>query len=179
MKKLLITSFLALLFSASTIAGMPSITFEGKKITLEDTRASLIKKLGKPKSGNNTYSYWAKPNYSISATYSNYGLESFSVDQMRTTPTTNFIQVHDTKFYLGKTTLKSVVTQLKHGCFDLLDTRFNSNYSFIVRDGAEGEINVGLKTEYTNNSKSASLNKPIHGIALSYDELDTSEGCNY
>lgn len=71
------------------------------------------------------------------------------------------------------------MAQLKRGCFDVLDTKFNSNYSFIVRDGAEGEINVGLTAEYVNNSKTASLNKPIHGIVLSYDELDTSEGCNY
>ena len=46
MKKLIITSLLTSLFTTSAFAGLPSITFEGKKITVEDTRASLIKKLG-------------------------------------------------------------------------------------------------------------------------------------
>lgn len=179
MKKLIITSLLTSAFSASTLAGMPSFTFEGKKITVEDTRASLIKKLGKPTNGNSTYSNWDKANYSISAEYDQYGLKRFSIDQLHTTPTTNIIQVNGTKFYLGKDSLKSAVSKLKQGCFDILDTKFNSNYSFIVRDGAEGEINVGLKAEYVNQSKAASLNKPIYGIVFSYDELDANEGCNY
>lgn len=177
MKKLMITPLLAI--STFATAGMPSLTFEGKKITVEDTRASLIKKLGKPTSGDVSYSHWEKPNYSISASYDQYGLQNFGISQLRTTPTTNIIQVNGAKIYLGKDSLKSAVAKLKKGCFDLLDTKFNSNYSFIVRDGAEGEINVGLTAEYVNNSKTASLNKPIHGIVLSYDELDTSEGCNY
>lgn len=177
MKKLMITPLLAI--STFATAGMPSLTFEGKKITVEDTRASLIKKLGKPTSGDVSYSYWEKPNYSISASYDQYGLQNFGISQLRTTPTTNIIQVNGAKIYLGKDSLKSAVAKLKKGCFDLLDTKFNSNYSFIVRDGAEGEINVGLTAEYVNNSKTASLNKPIHGIVFSYDELDESEGCNY
>lgn len=177
MKKLIITSLLTSLFTTSAFAGLPSITFEGKKITVEDTRASLIKKLGKPTDGNNTYSHWEKSNYSISASYSQYGLKNFSIDQLRTTPTANLIVVGDTKLYLGQDSLKSAVAKLKHGCFDLVDTKFDSTYSFIVRDGAEGEINVGLKAEYVNNSKAASLNKPIYGVVFSYDELDASEGC--
>ena len=177
MKKLMITPLLAI--STFATAGMPSRTFEGKKITVEDTRASLIKKLGKPTSGDVSYSHWEKPNYSISASYDQYGLQNFGISQLRTTPTTNIIQVNGAKIYLGKDSLKSAVAKLKKGCFDLLDTKFNSNYSFIVHDGAEGEINVGLTAEYVNNSKTASLNKPIHGIVFSYDELDESEGCNY
>lgn len=173
----MITPLLAI--STFATAGMPSLTFEGKKITVEDTRASLIKKLGKPTSGDVSYSHWEKPNYSISASYDQYGLQNFGISQLRTTPTTNIIQVNGAKIYLGKDSLKSAVAKLKKGCFDLLDTKFNSNYSFIVRDGAEGEINVGLTAEYVNNSKTASLNKPIHGIVFSYDELDESEGCNY
>ena len=179
MKKLIITSLLTSVFSASALAGMPSLTFEGKKITVEDTRASLIKKLGKPTDGNNTYSYWNKSNYSISASYDQYGLKHFSIDQLRTTPSVNIIQVNGTKFYLGKDSLKSAVAKLKQGCFNLLNTKFNSDYSFIVRDGAEGEINVELKAEYVNQNKSASLNKPIYGVVFSYDELDSSDGCNY
>lgn len=177
MKKLMITPLLVI--STFATADMPSITFEGKKITVEDNRASLIKKLGKPTSGDVSYSHWEKPNYSISASYDQYGLQNFGISQLRTTPTTNIIQVNGAKIYLGKDSLKSAVAKLKKGCFDLLDTKFNSNYSFIVRDGAEGEINVGLTAEYVNNSKTASLNKPIHGVVFSYDELDESEGCNY
>lgn len=72
------------------------------------------------------------------ASYDQYGLKNFGISQLRTTPSINFIQVR-TKFYLGKNTLKSVVAQLKRGCFDVLDTKFNSNYSFIVRDSLEGK----------------------------------------
>lgn len=179
MKKLIITSLSTSLFAASAFAGMPSITFEGKKITVEDTRSSLIKKLGKPTNGNSTYSYWKKSNYSISASYEQYGLRYFSIDQLRAAPTANIIQVNETKFRLGKDSLKSVVAKLKQGCFNLDDTRSNSTYSFIVRDGAEGEINVGLKAEYVNNNKATFLNQPIYGVVFSYDELHASEGCNY
>lgn len=65
MKKLLCVALLAV--STLTIASEPVITFAGKQITPKDNRTTLIAKLGKPTSGNTTYSYWEKPNYSISA----------------------------------------------------------------------------------------------------------------
>ena len=57
MKKIVI----AALFTACTtsvFAEHAVVSFAGKKVTVEDTRASLIKKLGKPQYGDNSYSQW-------------------------------------------------------------------------------------------------------------------------
>lgn len=174
MKKMMIAALVLPVFAH---AGLPSVTFEGKKITVEDTRATLIKKLGKPADGTKDYSHWQKSNYAISASYDQYGLRTFEINQLRPAPGNNAIVVNGKTFYLGKDSLKTAVGKLRQGCFDVMDAKFSSTYSFIVRDGAEGEINVGLKTEYVNNSKTASLNQPIQGVVFSYDELDASEGC--
>lgn len=174
MKKMIIVALLASC-TTSAFADLPKIMFEGKSIEPTDNRSSLIKKLGKPSAGNQTYSYWQnKSNYSISAGYGPHGLKDFGIAQINSKPANVYLKVNGQTITLGKDTINSAVKKLKYGCFDILDTQFNQNYSFSVP--SEG-LNVVMNAEYTGK-KSSSAQKPIFGIGFNYSEPDQSEGCN-
>ena len=67
------TILLASLFviTTSAFADHAVVSFAGKKVTVEDTRASLIKKLGKPESGGTNYGTWTINGLSIFNTCAN------------------------------------------------------------------------------------------------------------
>ena len=177
MKKLLCVALLAV--STLTIASEPVITFAGKQITPKDNRATLIAKLGKPTSGNTTYSYWEKPNYSISASYGQRGLSKFGISQMNNKPSTTSIKTRGQIITIGKDTLKTAEKKLGKGCFNILDTQYNKKYSFFITDGLNEEIFVKFDSEYVKNSKIASMNRPVFAIDWDYEHMDMSEGCNH
>ena len=177
MKKLLCVTLLAV--STLTIASEPVITFAGKQITHKDNRATLIAKLGKPTSGNTTYSYWEKPNYSISASYGQRGLSKFGISQMNNKPSTTSIKTRGQIITIGKDTLKTAEKKLGKGCFNILDTQYNKKYSFFITDGLNEEIFVKFDSEYVKNSKIASMNRPVFAIDWDYEHMDMSEGCNH
>lgn len=174
MKKIMITT---LLFTSTfAVASEPIITYAGKQITPRDTRATLIAKLGKPESGDASYSYWSKPNYSISASYEKTGLSKFGLSQMNNKPSTTSIKFQGKTITIGKDTLKTAENKLGNGCFDLLDTQYNQSYSFIVYGDS---FNIKLDSEYVKKGKVASMNRPVFAISWDDTYIDTSHGCNY
>ena len=138
MKKFIIAA-LVTVCTTSVFADFPKIIFEGKTIEPTDTRTSLIKKFGKPASGDNTYSHWDKPNFSMSASYDQYGVKEFGIAQLKSVPSNVQLKVNGQTITLGKDTINSAVKKFKYGCFDILDTKFNSNYSFSIAAGEEGD----------------------------------------
>ena len=175
MKKMMMFALIASCTSTA-FADLPQIIFEGKSIDPTDNRTSLIKKLGKPSAGDQSYSYWGyKPNYSISASYGTRGLKEFGIAQLKSKPVNVQLNLKGQSITLGKDTINSAVKKLKYGCFDILDTQFNQNYSFSV---AANGLNVVMDAPYTGN-KSSSANKPILGIKFNSNTPDQSEGCNY
>ncbi|AXQ21257.1 hypothetical protein BEN71_03750 [Acinetobacter wuhouensis] len=177
MKKLLCVALLAV--STLTIASEPVITFAGKQITPKDNQTTLIAKLGKPTSGNTTYSYWEKPNYSISASYGQRGLSKFGISQMNNKPSTTSIKTRGQTITIGKDTLKTAIGKLKEGCFDILDTQYNSTYSFRVMDGSLHNLNVQMSSEYVKKNKATSMNRPVFSLGWDEEYSTPSEGCNY
>ena len=177
MKKLLCVALLAV--STLTIASEPVITFAGKQITPKDNRTTLIAKLGKPTSGNTTYSYWSKPNYSISASYGQRGLSKFGISQLNNKPSTTFIKTRGQTITIGKDTLKTAEKKLGKGCFNILDTQYNQNYSFFITDGVNGEVFVKFDSEYVKKNKAASMNRPVFSLGWDEEYSTPSEGCNH
>lgn len=179
MKKLIIAALLTACTTAAFANDLPSIIFEGKVISPTDTRASLTKKLGKPKTGNQTYSHWEKSNYSMSASYSKDGLEDFGISQLKTTPANVQLKVNGQTITMGKDTINTAIKKLKYGCFDIVDTQFNNNYSFIASSGFYDDYRIVMDAEYVGGSKSKSANQPIFGFKMTTEAVDASEGCNY
>ncbi|MDH2018889.1 hypothetical protein N5J44_06180 [Acinetobacter ursingii] len=176
MKKIILLTLLTCCSTA--FAEPPQIIFKGKSIVPTDNRASLIKKLGQPSSGDQTYSYWDQPNYSISASYNQQGLKEFGLAQMNSVPTNVQLKAKGQTITLGKDTINTAVKKFKHGCFDVLDTKFNKHYTFFSPVGEGSNIYVVMTAEYTGK-KSSSANKPIFGLTFTSEQPEASEGCNY
>ena len=177
MKKIIVTTLLAI--STFATAGEPIITFAGKQITPQDTRATLIAKLGKPESGDASYSYWSKPNYSISASYGQQGVSKFGLSQLNNNPSTTSIKTRGITITIGKDTMKTTIHKFKEGCSDILDTQYNHMYTFRVMDGRYHNLNVQMSSEYVKKSKAASMNRPIFSVGWDEEYSTPSEGCNY
>jgi hypothetical protein len=175
--KLSKTILLASLFviTTSAFADHAVVSFAGKKVTVEDTRASLIKKLGKPAYGDNKYSSWTINGLSIYANYSPYGLKSFGINQDKPTPVT--VNIDGKIITLGKDSLASTVSKLKHGCYGSMFGRQASTYQFAVSSGAEGEYQVIFETISDGNNEKEIRKEPITGVSLDYDEFDANGGC--
>ena len=102
-------------------------------------------------------------------------MKEFGIAQLKSKPVNVQLNLKGQSITLGKDTINSAVKKLKYGCFDILDTQFNQNYSFSV---AANGLNVVMDAPYTGN-KSSSANKPILGIKFNSNTPDQSEGCNY
>ncbi|MDN5476613.1 hypothetical protein [Acinetobacter guillouiae] len=177
MKKIMIATLL--LTSTFAVASEPIITYAGKQITPRDTRSTLIAKLGKPTNGDSSYSYWEKPNYSISASYGKTGLSEFGLSQMNNKPSTTSIKVRGKNITIGKDTLKTAENKLGKGCFDLVDTQFNQAYTFYIISGVKEDLYIKFDAEYVKKSKNASMNRPVFSIKWNYEHTFPSQGCNY
>lgn len=169
MKHLIIASILALTATV-TSASLPTIVFENKKYTLNDTFQSLNKKLGKPSDLGQHDVEWDKPNYIITAHFDeDIGLSELNITQKSKTPTTNYILVNGKTFYLGKDTLNKVASTLDYGCFNSLPMVKNDQYHFTTASGAEGEINVSMGSTHSKSQpRDTALDKPITVIELNY-----------
>ena len=81
----------------------------GKKITITDTRKTLIQKFGKPKTDSDLYSNWEFPNnISITANYDHGALANLGASSLNSNITTNYVQVSGEKIYLNKDIVKSL-----------------------------------------------------------------------
>ena len=178
MKHFIITSILTLTATIAS-AGLPTIVFENKKYTLNDTFQSLNKKLGKPSDLGRHHAEWDKPNYIITARFDDQiGLSEFNITQKSKTPTTNYILVEGKTFYLGKDTLNKVASTLDYGCFNSLPMVKNDQYHFTTASGAEGEMNVSMGSTHSKSQpRDTALSKPITVLDLNYglDDVLTSE----
>jgi hypothetical protein len=168
MKKIVI----ATLFTACTtsvFAEHAVVSFAGKKVTVEDTRASLIKKLGKPQYGDNSYSQWTVNGLSIYANYNQYGVNNFSVSQLKPTPVT--VNVDGKVITLGKDSLRSTAAKIKSGCYDYTDGKQGSSYSYAVLSGAEGEYQVIFNITDDDFDLKTKVKRPINEVHISYDAI--------
>ncbi len=174
MKKLIIA---ALLTVSSTVAFADHaiVTINGKKITVEDTQSSLIKKLGKPTSGSKAYNNWTVNGLSIYAGYSPYGLNELNIVQLK--PNSVKVTLDGKSITLGKDSIRSTSTKIKQGCYNLDEGRQGNTYSYITRAGAEGEYEVAFDTESDASDLKTITNQPITGLRIGYDGFDANKGC--
>ena len=168
MKKLIIAISLTAC-ATSAFADHAVISFAGKKVTVEDTRNSLIKKLGKPQYGDKDYSQWTVNGLSIYANYTQYGLNSFSVSQLKPTPVT--VNVDGKVITLGKDSLRSIAAKIKSGCYDYTDGKQGSSYSYAVLSGAEGEYQVIFNITDDDFDLKTKVKRPINEVRISYDAI--------
>ena len=174
MKKLIIA---ALLTASSTVAFADHaiVTINGKKITVEDTQSSLIKKLGKPISGSEKYSNWVINKLYIYAEYSPYGLNELNIIKLNTETVT--VNLDGKTITLGKDSIRSAASKVKPGCYNLDEGKAGSIYSYITRSGAEGEYDVAFDTESDASDLKTITNQPITGLRIGYDGFDANKGC--
>ena len=116
MKKHIITILIAT-FTTSLFAA-DHMLINGKKVTMNDTRSTLIQKFGQPESGTAQFSNWTIGNLSLYANYQKQGLAQFSVNQLSTSPSKHLINIDGKTVYLGKDTIKTATSKFTHACFN-------------------------------------------------------------
>ena len=168
MKKFIVAA-LVTVCTTSAFANHAVVSFAGKKVTVEDTRASLIKKLGKPQYGDNSYSQWTVNGLSIYANYNQYRVNNFSVSQLKPTPIT--VNVDGKVITLGKDSLRSIAAKIKSGCYDYTDGKQGSSYSYAVLSGAEGEYQVIFNITDDDFDLKTKVKRPINEVRISYDAI--------
>ena len=173
MKKLIIAALLSV--STMAFADHAIVSINGKKITVEDTQSSLIKKLGKPSSGSKVYSNWMVNGLSIYAGYSPYGLNELNIVKLNTGSVT--VNLDGKTITLGKDSIRSAASKVKPGCYNLDEGKAGSIYSYITRSGAEGEYDVAFDTESDTSNLKTITNQPITGLRIGYDGFDANKGC--
>lgn len=174
MKKIVIAVIL-IACATPAFADHAVVSFAGKKVTVEDTRASLIKKLGKPEYGDNKSSQWTINGLSIYANYSPYGLNEFNITQLKSTPVV--VSVDGKTITLGKDSIRSAVSKIKSGCYNLDEGKQGSTYSYIIHAGAEGEYQVAFETTDDDFNLKSKIKNPINGVRFSYTNIDANKGC--
>ena len=174
MKKLIITALLTA-FSTVTFADHAIVTINGKKITVQDTQSSLINKLGKPISGSEKYSNWVINKLYIYAEYSPYGLNELNIIKLNTETVT--VNLDGKTITLGKDSIRSAASKVKHGCYNLDEGEVGSVYSYIIRSGAEGEYDVAFDTESDATDLKTITNQPITGLRIGYEGFNANKGC--
>lgn len=174
MRKLIITALLTL-SPAMVFADHAIVTINGKKITVEDTQSSLIKKLGKPTSGSKAYNNWMVNGLSIYASYSPYGLNEFSAIKLEKTPVT--VNVDGKVIILGKDSIRSTSAKIKPGCFNIVESSKASTYSYITRAGVEGEYDVSFDTTSDDFNLKTKAAQPVDSVRISYEGFDANKGC--
>lgn len=174
MKKLIVAALLTV-SSTMAFANHAIVTINGKKITVEDTQLSLIKKLGKPTSGSKAYSNWTVNGLSIYAGYSPYGLNELNIVKLNAG--TVAVNLDGKTITLGKDSIRSAATKVKPGCYNFDEGKAGSIYSYITRSGAEGEYDVAFDTESDASDLKTITNQPITGLRIGYDGFDANKGC--
>lgn len=173
MKKLIIAALLSV--STMAFADHAIVSINGKKITVEDTQSSLIKKLGKPSSGSKVYSNWTVNGLSIYAGYSPYGLNELNIVKLNAGSVA--VNLDGKTITLGKDSIRSAASKVKPGCYNYDEGRQGSIYSYITRSGAEGEYDVAFDTESDATDLKTITNQPITGLRIGYEGFDANKGC--
>ena len=144
MKKHIITILIAT-FTTSLFAA-DHMLINGKKVTMNDTRSTLIQKFGQPESGTAQFSNWTIGNLSLYANYQKQGLAQFSVNQLSTSPSKHLINIDGKTVYLGKDTIKTATSKFTHACFNFDEGRQGSTYTMTPKTAVKNKLNIVLET---------------------------------
>lgn len=174
MKKLIT----ALLLSASATSAFAAdqMTVSGKKVTMSDTRATLIQKFGKPESGTAQFSNWTLGNLSIYASHPSKGLSQFSVTQTGRKSGSPVITTGGKTLQLGKDTIRTATDKLKHGCFSFDEGRQGSTYSMALQPAGQ-KYYIILETTGDAYDVRTMAGMPITGFTFTKENPESSEGC--
>ncbi len=152
----------------------------GKKITISDTRKTLIQKFGTPKFNSASNSTWELPNnVLISANYDNGLLSVSEVTAIGSKSINNYMTIDGKKIYLGKDTINTAIAKIKLGCFEKLDGSQVSSY-FMYSD-AQGDGNyytASISSVGEPNINSLKKEK-ISSFSFGYGVDKSSAKCNY
>jgi len=150
----------------------------GKKIGLQESKKSMITKLGKPKfvDGGGNLNWGNYDNPDITASFDQYGLNTLSTSK-------GAVVINGKTITIGKDNPNTSKPKVQKYCegFDG-GTQFRQ-YNQSTRVGAEGEIYISFATYGDGNTSNKTLmGKPIESINLGYEDPLTdfsSPKCNY
>jgi hypothetical protein len=175
MKQHLIAVLLAT-FTTSVFA-VDQMVINGKKVTMSDTRSTLIQKFGKPESGTPQFSNWTVGNLSLYANYNQQGLVQFSVNQLNTKPSNNYLNVDGKAIYLGKDSIRTATGKFKHACFNFDEGRQGSTYTMAPKTTVKNKLNISLKTTGDAYDVKTISNMPINGFSFTQESPESNRGC--
>lgn len=168
---ILLTTFTTSIFAAD------HMLINGKKVSMNDTRSTLIQKFGQPESGTVQFSNWTIGNLSLYANYQKQGLAQFSVNQLNTSPSKNFINIEGKTVYLGKDTIKTATSKFKHACFNFDEGRQGSTYTMTPKTAVKNKLNIVLETTGDAYDVKSISNLPINGFSFTQDAVASNSGC--
>ena len=175
MKKHIITILIAT-FTTSLFAA-DHMLINGKKVTMNDTRSTLIQKFGQPESGTAQFSNWTIGNLSLYANYQKQGLAQFSVNQLSTSPSKHLINIDGKTVYLGKDTIKTATSKFTHACFNFDEGRQASTYTMTPTTAVKNKLNIVLETTGDAYDVKSISNLPINGFSFTQDAVASNSGC--
>lgn len=175
MKKHIITILIAT-FTTSLFAA-DHMLINGKKVTMNDTRSTLIQKFGQPESGTAQFSNWTIGNLSLYANYQKQGLAQFSVNQLSTSPSKHLINIDGKTVYLGKDTIKTATSKFTHACFNFDEGRQGSTYTMTPKTVVKNKLNIVLETTGDAYDVKSISNLPINGFSFTQDAVASNSGC--
>ena len=175
MKKHIITILIAT-FTTSLFAA-DHMLINGKKVTMNDTRSTLIQKFGQPESGTAQFSNWTIGNLSLYANYQKQGLAQFSVNQLSISPSKHLINIDGKTVYLGKDTIKTATSKFKHACFNFDEGRQGSTYTMTPKTAVKNKLNIVLETTGDAYDVKSISNLPINGFSFTQDAVASNSGC--
>lgn len=175
MKQHLIAILLATL-TTSTFA-VDYMLINGKKVTMNDTRSTLIQKFGQPESGTAQFSNWTLGNLNVYANYSPKGLVQFSINQLSPMPSKHLINIEGKPLYLGKDTIKTATSKFKHACFNFDEGRQGSTYTMAPKTTVKSKLNIVLETTGDAYDVQTISNLPINGFSFTQEAPESNKGC--
>ena len=139
MKKIIIA---ALLTACTTTAFAEPDDFamiNGKKVTINDTKKSLIQKLGKPTKDDSGYTTWTIPQNSlISVNWDGSTIANLGVTSVNPKITNNCINTAGKTLCLNKDTVNTAVAKVTRGCFDKMTIEGETTYDMFISSHNEG-----------------------------------------
>ena len=139
MKKLMLAALLAVCTTSAFAEPDDFAMVNGKKITINDTKKSLIQKFGKPTKDDGTYTTWTIPqNALISVNWDGVAIANFGVSSINTKITNNCINTAGKTLCLNKDTVNTAIVKVKHGCFDKMTSEEGTMYDMFINSHNEG-----------------------------------------
>lgn len=171
-----IIAILLATFTTSVFAADHMI-INGKTVTMNDSRSTLIQKFGKPESGTAQFSNWTVGNLSIYANYSPKGLTQFSVNQLNNAPSKHVINIEGKTITLGKDTIRTATGKFKHACFNFDEGRQGSTYTMTPKTAVKNKLNILLETTADAYDVKTISSMPINGFSFTQDAAASNQGC--